>query len=201
MLLDTATSSATSARKAACLAMLADTHAILSKEGVTPSALHEIKLALVALALKSELFPMDDFAMPETQSRLHPLEVEDDDGLGLYLIIAYPEKEALPHDHGIWCVNAAVSGRERHDLWRRVDDGAEPGHAKLEKIGEVMVEPGNGFAMADHGIHSTEVVGSEPAVILVLYGYRLDRFPSIVWYNPEFSASRPTRSMRGAGAA
>ena len=44
--------------------LLADVHAITSKEGITTSALHAMKLKLMALAAKAELFPPSDFAMP-----------------------------------------------------------------------------------------------------------------------------------------
>jgi len=201
MPLDATDLSVEARRKAACKTLLRQVHAILGKEGVTPSALHAIKLKLVALGKRSEIFPPADFAMPEAEGRSHILEVEDNDGLGLYLTIGLPGKEAAPHDHGIWCVNAAISGQERHVLWRRTDDGSKPGHATIEKIGEVMVEPGNGFAMADHDIHSTEVVGDQPAIGLALYGYALARFPSVVWYHPAFASVRPLPSRRGPGAA
>ncbi len=201
MPLDATDLSVEARRKAACKSLLRQAHAVLAKEGVTPSALHALKLKLVALANKTELFPASDFAMPETQGRNHILEVEDNDGLGLYLTIGLPGKEAAPHDHGIWCVNAAISGRERHIMWRRTDDGSKPGHATIERIGEVMVEPGHGFAMANHDIHSTEVVGDAPAIGLALYGFALARFPSVVWYHPGFASVRPMPSKRGPGAA
>jgi predicted metal-dependent enzyme (double-stranded beta helix superfamily) len=186
------------ARARACAALLRQVHAITDKEGITPSALHAIKLKLVALARRADLFPLADFAMPESQGRNHPLLVEDDDGHGLYLTINLPGKEAAPHDHGIWCVNAAVSGRERHVFYRRTDAGQQDGKAAVVKVGEVMVEPGNGMAMADHDIHSTEVVGDEPAIGLALYGYALARFPSVVWFHPEFGSTRASPSRRHA---
>ena len=182
-------------RNRACAKLLANVHAIVAKEGITPSALHAIKQKLVSLANK-ELFPSADFEMPVSQGRTHPLLVEDNDGLGLYLTINRPGKEAAPHDHGIWCVNAAISGRERHLFFRRTDDGRRTGHATVMKTGEVMVEPGNGMAMADHDIHSTEVVGDKPAIGLALYGYALARFPSVSWYHEEYSSVRATPSRR-----
>jgi len=127
--------------------------------------------------------------------------VEEGDGRGLYLTIGLPGKEAAPHDHGIWCVNAAVSGRERHLFYRRTDDGAKPGFATVEQVGQVMVQPGHGMAMADHDIHSTLVVGDEPAIGLALYGYALVRFPSVIWYHPEFAALRASPSRRHATSA
>ncbi len=201
MPLDATGASAAKRRQAACSTLLRQVHAILDREGVTPSALHAIKLKLTALAAKTALFPLSDFAMPETEGRNHILHVEDDDGLGLYLTIGLPGKEAAPHAHGIWCVNAAITGRERHILWRRSDDGSKPGFATITRIGEVMVEPGHGFAMADHDIHSTLVMGDQPAINLALYGYALARFPSVTWYHPDFSSVRVMPSRRGPGAA
>lgn len=188
-------------RSRACAKLLADVHAITAREGITPSALHAIKLKLVALGRRAELFPLTDFAMPVAQGRAHPLLVEDDDGLGLYLTINLPGKLAAPHDHGIWCVNAAISGRERHELFRRTDDSSKPGIATVAKIGEVIVEPGNGLAMADHDIHNTAVIGDQPAMCLALYGFALARFPSVVWYHPEFGSTRASPSRRHAAMA
>jgi predicted metal-dependent enzyme (double-stranded beta helix superfamily) len=177
---------------------MARVHSTTAGEGITPSTLHGIKLKLVALAKRAELFPLADFAMPVAQGRNHPLLVEENDGLGLYLTISLPGKEAAPHDHGIWCANASVSGRERHVYYRRTDDGRKAGGATVLKVGEVLVEPGIGIVMADHDIHSTEVVGNQPYVGLALYGYALGRFPSVTWFHPELMSVRTTPSRRHA---
>ncbi len=183
-------------RQRACAALMQQVHAITATEGPTPSALHAIKQKLVALANKTALFPLSDFEMPIAQGRNHPLLVEDNDGCGLYLTINLPGKEAAPHDHGIWCVNAAVSGIEKHEFFRRLDDGSRPGYAQVVKTGEVVVRPGQGMAMADHDIHSTIVEGDEPAIGLALYGYALARFPAVVWFHPAFASTRASLSRR-----
>lgn len=201
MPLDSSTLPSARRREAACKLLLRQTHAILCSEGVTPSALHAIKLKTMALAKRSDLFPYTDFAMPEAEGRTHPLLVEDNDGLGLYLTIGLPGKVAAPHAHGVWCVNAAISGREVHTMWRRVDDGSTPGNATIMEIGSVTMAPGNGFAMADHEIHSTSVIGDEPLMALALYGYALARFPSVIWYHPEFGTMRAMPSRRALAAA
>ena len=122
-------------RARACKTFLEQAHAATAAEGINPSTLHAIKLKLVAFAKRTELFPLADFAMPEAQGRNHPLLVEDNDGYGLYLTISLPGKEAAPHDHGIWCANAAISGRERHVFYRRTDDGKQNGHATVDQGG------------------------------------------------------------------
>jgi predicted metal-dependent enzyme (double-stranded beta helix superfamily) len=195
-----ASQSAVATRRArACKTLLDQVHAVTAREGINPSTLHAIKLKVMALARRSELFPLSDFTMPSAQGRNHALLVEDgDDGHGVYLSIGLPGKEAAPHDHGIWCASAALAGQEHHVLWRRTDDGREKGRATVAKVGEVMVEPGTGLVMADHDIHSTEIVGKQPAVILSVYGYALTRFPSVSWFHPEFGSMRTTPSRRHA---
>jgi len=188
-------------RKDACNRLLRRAHAILDLEGSTPSALHALKLKLTALAARTELFPVSDFPMPLAQGRLHTLVAEADDGLGLHLLIGMPGKMSQPHSHGIWCVNASVSGKERHVLWRRTDDASKPGYATIARIGEVLMEPGHGYAMADLDIHSQEVVGRQPSVILALYGYTFERFTPVVWYQPEFSSVRALPSRRAVAAS
>ena len=193
-----ASSAAATRRARACAALLGQVHAITAREGLNPSALHQIKLKLIALAKRADLFPTADFAMPVAQGRFYPLLIEPDDGHGLYLTINLPGKEAAPHDHGIWCVNAAISGRERHVFYRRTDDASVPGRAEVTQVGEVVVEPGTGMAMSDHDIHSTEVVGTETAIGLALYGYALARFPAVAYYHPALASTRTTPSRRNA---
>jgi predicted metal-dependent enzyme (double-stranded beta helix superfamily) len=188
-------------RTKACQALIASARAVISAEGTGEAALEKIKALLVGLADRGgALFPLADFAMPDAQGRNHVLALEDGDGMGLYLTINMPGKEAAPHDHGIWCVNASVSGREVNRFYRRTDDGSRPGFATIELTGEVLVAPGQGMAMADHAIHATEVVGDEPAIGLALYGYALARFPSVVWFHPEFSSVRAGASRRQEAA-
>jgi predicted metal-dependent enzyme (double-stranded beta helix superfamily) len=185
----------------ACAALLRQVRTIVDTDGTGSTALETIKGLLVGLANRGEtLFPLGDFAMPAAHGRNHILALEDGDGMGLYLTIALPGKEAAPHDHGIWCVNAAISGREVHRFYRRTDDASRDGYARVEEIGEVTVAPGQGMAMADHAIHATEVIGTEPAIGLALYGYALARFPSVMWFHPAFSSVRAVPSRRTEAA-
>ena len=59
-----------------------------------------------------------------------------------------------------------------------------------------LVGPGTGIFMTDHSIHATEVLGNQPAIGLALYGYALTRFPSVVWFHPQFESVRALPSRR-----
>lgn len=184
-------------RTDACAGLLVQARAIVDLEGTGAAALTKVQAMLVALADRgAALFPLGDFAMPAAQGRNHILALEDGDGMGLYLTIALPGKEAAPHSHGIWCINAAVSGEERHRFYRRTDDASRDGVATVEVRSEVVVRPGQGMMMTDDTIHATEVVGDQPAIGLALYGYALARFPSVVWFHPEFGSVRKAPSRR-----
>jgi len=190
------------ARGAACRALLNRVHAIQRSDGITAASLQQIKGLLVELASHgTSLFPDEDFAMPEAQGRNHMLDPAADDGLGLYLTISLPGKEAAPHDHGIWCINAGLSGKEVQRFYHRTDDGKRAGFATVEQIAETLVEPGTAIAMADHDIHSTLVVGDRPARALALYGYALNRFPAVVFFHPQFKTCRTLPSKRQAAHA
>jgi predicted metal-dependent enzyme (double-stranded beta helix superfamily) len=189
------------ARTDACNTLIRQAREIIDAEGTSEPALDKVKTLLVGLANQGEaLFPREDFAMPDAHGRNHILALENGDGMGLYLTIGLPGKEAAPHDHGIWCVNAAISGREVHWFYQRTDDGSRDGYATVETVSEVTVAPGQGMAMADHAIHATEVLGDEPAIGLALYGYALARFPAVVWYHPAFSSMRVGASRRPEAA-
>lgn len=184
-------------RKAACKALLKQAHGIIAKEGSGADALEKVKDRLIALAARGEeLFPREDFPLPEHEGCTHILEAEDNDGFGLYVSVAMPGKHAAPHDHGIWCITAGISGRERHSFYQRTDNGKKKGFATVEKVRDVLVAPGTGMCMLDHDIHANEVVGRTPAVGLMLYGYATARFPSVVWFHPEFSSVRALPSRR-----
>jgi predicted metal-dependent enzyme (double-stranded beta helix superfamily) len=188
-------------RDQACAHLIQQARAIIDADGAGEPALARIKTLLVDLADRGDsLFPTGDFAMPDAQGRNHILALEGNDGMGLYLTIALPGKEAAPHDHGIWCVNAAISGREVHRFYRRTDDATRPGYATVEQTKEVLVAPGQGMAMTDHAIHATEVLGDQPAIGLALYGYALARFPAVIWFHPQFSSMRSGASRRAEAA-
>ena len=189
-------------RQAACTALLRQVREIHQRDGINAASLARIKGLLLNLAgAGTALFPEADFAMPQAHGRNHLLDEARDDGYGLYLTVSLPGKEAAPHDHGIWCLAAGLSGIEEQRFYRRTDDGRKPGFATVEQIGDARLEAGTAIAMADHDIHSTLVVDDRPSRALALYGYALTRFPAVVFYHPQFGTCRMLPSKRGPSAA
>jgi hypothetical protein len=80
-----------------------------------------------------------------------------------------------PHDHGpCWVVYGSYSGVTEIALYRRTDDGAEPGRAALEKKELHRLSPGVAYAYLPGDIHSTRAVEG-PAVVFRFLSYDLEK--------------------------
>ncbi|MCZ6450967.1 MAG: hypothetical protein O6918_08885 [Deltaproteobacteria bacterium] len=78
-----------------------------------------------------------------------------------------------PHDHGpCWVVYGAYRGLTEITLYRRTDDGKEPGRATLEKKELHRLGPGVVYPYLASDIHSTHAVET-PAVVFRFLSYDL----------------------------
>ena len=163
-------------RERAVAACIADVKAIIGAAGVSRPALERVKARLLALAARRDLFAFEHFPRRHERSTMHVL-AEEDDGLTLYAVAAEGESATPPHDHTTWAVVVGVEGEETNRLWRRVDDGAAPGEARLEQIDETVVAPGTGVALMPDDIHSIHRASAAPLLQFHLYGRSIERLP------------------------
>jgi predicted metal-dependent enzyme (double-stranded beta helix superfamily) len=74
---------------------------------------------------------------------VHLLHEEDNHDLAVFAISWLPDRGTLAHNHKTWAVVVGMHGQEQEIEWRRLDDANKPGYAKLERVGErVMNRPG-----------------------------------------------------------
>ena len=154
---------------AACIGGIRD----IFSAGVTVETMNQAKASLMALCARQELFPRSDFPLPDEgeTERTFLIGRDDDGGYALYVNSGRPGQSYRPHDHGgSWAIVAAVSGAERHGLYRRTDDGSSLEAAQVEQVGTIDVQPGTAVSMLPDGIHSIEALGDEPLLHLHLYG-------------------------------
>ncbi len=97
-----------------------------------------------------------------------------DDGLLIVLGAWQPGHGVPPHDHGTWAVVVGLEGNEQNTLWRRLDDGARPGYAEIEKVETKLVSPSEVLTMKSDGIHSVANRGEEVSYTLHVYGRNLE---------------------------
>lgn len=177
------------ARREAVAAALADIRHLGTGEP-DRTVLDAIAARLQTLAARGDLFTREDFPPPadttsgaSTRYRLNP--DDGDDQIALYLNSIRPGKTTIPHNHDTWAVIVAVEGREFNRVYRRTDDGSEPGFAQLEVEREVTVEPGTPIAFLADDVHSIHVIGDAPTLHFHLYGRPLETLSGRYGVRPE----------------
>ena len=182
------------ARTAAVAATMDRVKAIEHRQGVTREALEAIKADMIKLAEHESLFPASEFPPPpagEKGSKRYLLQEDPDGRFAIYMLALNPGNSTKPHDHTTWAVVVGVEGQELNKVYRRVDDGSQEGHAKLEPVREVMVEPGTGIALMPEDIHSIHTEGTASTRHLHVYGLALERLDDRVGYDLEANTVQP----------
>lgn len=187
-------SAASAARTAAVAATIDRVKAIERSQGVTRAALDAIKAEMIALAGHESLFPASEFPPPqagEKGSKRYLLQEDPDGRFALYMLALNPGNTTKPHDHTTWAVVVGVEGQELNRVYRRVDDGTQDGHARLELAREVMVEPGTGIALMPEDIHSIHTEGTTSTRHLHVYGLALERLDQRQGFDLEQNTVQP----------
>jgi predicted metal-dependent enzyme (double-stranded beta helix superfamily) len=184
-------------RKSAVLKLIAGAKAVIDIQGLTRSSLVDILARLQELAAKRQYWEADTYpAAKQSLSALYKIAEDPIRGFALYLEVACPGEEVLPHNQMTWACIAAVEGREDIILYRREDRGSGPGQAILTPIRRVVVEPGTGITLMPDDIHS--MVNSSPDTTrhLHFYGQALETLTTRLQFNLESqTASTMARSQ------
>ena len=174
-------------RRAAVADTIARIRAIEAEQGVTRDGIEAIRQTVVELAKRADLFPRETFAGPDREpgDRIFRLSEDPDRRFALYLNAAFPGVESPPHDHTTWAVIAGIDGEEHQKVYRRTDDGNEPGKGTVEVDREFTVTPGTGIGFMPDDIHSIHVLGEQPILHLHMYGRALETMTERVAYDTE----------------
>ena len=173
-------------RAAAVEAEVAQVKRIVAKSGIDRAVLAQILEALKRLAARSEFWGDADYPEPEPGVRhaRYLIREDADRGYALYLNVMRRGNRTPIHNHTTWACIAAVEGGEHNYLYRRIDDGATPGHAEVVEDGVVLVQPGGGVALMPDDIHAVEIQDDEIIRHLHMYGRALETLSERVAYDP-----------------
>lgn len=179
--------SSTALRRAEAVAeTVARIRAIEQEQGVNRASLESMRTELAALARRKELFPRSDFPVADLRDDVFIRLSEDEDNrFALYLNSGLPGKASSPHNHTTWAVIAGVEGEEHNRIYRRIDDGSEPGRARVEVEREVTIGAGESLAFMPEDIHSIHVLTDSPILHLHMYGKGLEQLTERVYFDME----------------
>jgi hypothetical protein len=95
------------------------------------------------------------------------------------MLARFPSDAPTPvHNHNSWGIVCVVRGRDRYLLWDRLDDGADPEHARLTLAQEVELGVGDVMFLGEPpgDIHSQQGIEG-PVWELVFFGRDPDAAP------------------------
>jgi predicted metal-dependent enzyme (double-stranded beta helix superfamily) len=169
-------------RKQAVARTVEQIRAVEARLGVSRAALDEIKVLMLDLASHKELFPREDFPLPEGKNAIYRLAEDADHRFAMYMSCGMPGKRTPPHDHTTWAVIVGVDGDEENFFYERTDDRKVPGKGALRMIREEVVRHGTGVTLMPEDIHHIQT-GTRPNMHLHMYGLSLEHLPNRVQYN------------------
>ena len=176
-------SSLIQARSAAIQGALESLKGIERAQGLAPQSLQQMERVMVELAAKAELFPLSDFPLaPGQNGTIYGLAQDADHRYALFASIGVPGKARPPHNHTTWAIIAGVHGDEHNVCYARTDGGTGPGQGTLKKTGERTVRRGNAISFLPDDFHTIEVMGTEAALHLHMYGKSLQHMPNRVYF-------------------
>ena len=175
-------SSVAQLRKQAVALTVARIRAVEARLGVTREALEEIKVLMLELAGRQELFPRADFPLPGGKSVIYRLAEDPDHRFAMYMSCGAPGKRTPPHNHTTWAVIAGVYGDEENFFYERTDSGSAPGKGTLRLIREHVVRPGSAVTLMPEDIHHIQT-GPTPNLHLHMYGLSLEHLSNRVQFD------------------
>ena len=154
-------------------AFITDVKAVLDAQGASDAALAQLSDLMRALVRSPVVEQLHD----ELAGNIHhgrqsgPLYT---DASGLTLVRGRFEPDALTpiHNHGSWGIIGVYRGRDRYQVWRRLDAGHGPGPARVELVEERVLEPGDVAILPPppQDIHAQQGLDGAPVYEFVLFG-------------------------------
>ncbi len=150
-----------------------DVEQIMAGAASRQGAVEQVKPLLARLLQRDDLLdPRYAVVGPEGRPRYEYFRSAD----GTLTIggpVFQPGHPTVVHNHNTWGVIGIYSGKQRTTRYLRADDGATPGHARLEQTADDVLGPGSiYFLLPPDDIHRIEAI-DEPSLSIHVLGVDL----------------------------
>ena len=131
--------------------------------------LPEIRMLVRRLIINS-YWVQSQSLQPDLKTGISVLLLYDELGFPLTVqtVTFAPGTTSNIHNHGTWGIVAILKGQEKNTFWRRNPTDEFPD--KIEKVGELNLQPGDLISFTPETIHQVQAVGNEPTVTFNIYG-------------------------------
>ena len=156
----------------------------------------DVKAILAAGEINGDVLERPTAVMRDLAGNIHhgrqsgPLYTDES---GLTLVRGRFEPDALTpiHNHGSWGIIGVYRGRDRYQIWRRLDDSTGPGPARVELIEERVLEAGDVAILPPppQDIHAQQGLDGAPVYEFVLFGANTMILPRL-YFDPLHSTAR-----------
>ncbi len=166
-------------------AFISDVKAILAEHGETEEALQRIAVRMRDLTQDDELTKEEGPVGNVHHGQQVPPLYTDETGLTLVRAKFGPDHNTPIHNHFTWGIVAVYAGKDNYQVWRRLDDGDDEGHAEVEMTDEFIMGPGDVqiIPFPPQDIHAQQGAG-EDTYEFVLFGANAMEGPRL-YFNPE----------------
>jgi predicted metal-dependent enzyme (double-stranded beta helix superfamily) len=171
---------------------IADVKAILAAGDTSGDVLERLTAVMRDLVRS----PVVDQVHDELAGNIHhgrqsgPLYTDES---GLTLVRGRFEPDTLTpiHNHGSWGIIGVYRGRDRYQIWRRLDDGTGPGPARVELVEERVLEAGDVAVLPapPQDIHAQQGLDGVPVYEFVLFGANTMILPRL-YFDPLHGTAR-----------
>jgi predicted metal-dependent enzyme (double-stranded beta helix superfamily) len=165
-------------RRKEIAAAVADIREIEKRDGVNRASLEKIKVRLIKLAARTDLFTAGDFPPPEPGGKRHSclyrLSEDADHRFALYANSARGGHGTPAHNHTTWAVIVGVTGEELNRFYDRAVEGG------VREKGSAVVQQGTGVAFLPEDLHSIHI--DAPLINFHMYGLGLEQLHKREFY-------------------
>jgi predicted metal-dependent enzyme (double-stranded beta helix superfamily) len=122
---------------------ISEAKALIAEKGVTDESLQSIALGMKRLVERTDLFQIGQHRGPGANAAEAYTLYQDSELDGPMLLLVKFDKTTAVHNHGSWGVLCSYQGREQYTQWDRLDDGVDPGKARLKVVSEREMRHGD----------------------------------------------------------
>jgi len=184
-------------------ALIDETHRQVAALDDPAERVEALKPAFARLLAADGWLP-DAFARPDEKSRMgggigqFALYRAEDGSLCLFSLVVPPDSATPVHDHLAWGLVGLYRGAQDETVYRRLDDGSDPGVARLEVSKRQSLEPGDFYALIPptDDIHYVKTTSETPSISIHL----LANDTACVWRHKYDPASGTVSAFRSGYA-